>query len=389
MADVGGTHDAGASGRERVEESLRQSEGLLRAVFETVVDGIITIDERGTVAAVNPAVERIFGYTAGEIIGQNVSMLMPEPYRGEHDAYLGNYLRTGQARIIGIGREVEGRRKDGARFPLYLGVSETHVGDRRIFTGIVRDMSERKAAEEALGRQARELERRARELARSNAELDSFASIVSHDLRSPLVTVAGCTRLLEDQAREKLGPDGLELIAFIRNGVDHMSALIQSLLGYAKVGSGGLKVGPCDCEAVLEKAVQGLKSALEAKGAEVTHGPLPTLAADEALLAMLFQNLIENGVKYHGEQPPRVAVSARAEGGEWVFCVRDNGIGIDPRHFGRIFEAFRRLHDDESKYPGTGIGLATCLKIVERHGGRIWVESQPGQGAAFFFTIPQ
>jgi len=376
------------SDRERVEESLRQSEGLLRAVVQTAVDGIITIDERGTVMTVNPAVERIFGYPAEEIIGRNVNMLMPEPYRSEHDTYLENYQRTGQAKIIGIGREVEGLRRDGRRFPLYLGVSETQVGPRRIFTGIVRDMSQQKAAEQALARQARELERRAKELARSNAELESFAAMVSHDLRAPLVTMAGYAQLLEEQARHKLEPEELELIQYVRDSVQQMAGLIQSLLGYARVGSAGLRLEPCDCERVLEKVLQGLEAVLHATQAEVTHDPLPTLPADEALLLVLFQNLIENGIKYHGDRPPRVRVAARLEAGEWVFSVRDNGIGIDPRNFDRVFEPFQRLHHDESRYQGMGIGLATCQKIVERHGGRIWVESQAGQGAAFFFTIP-
>jgi len=374
--------------RRQAEEALRDSESRLRAVVETAADGIITIDADGIIRTVNPAVERIFGYSADELIGHNVGILMPEPYRSEHDNYVKNFLRTGHAKIIGIGREVVGLRKDGKVIPLYLAVSETRIGDRRIFTGIVHDISDRKAAEEALARQAQELEQQARELARSNEELENFAGIVSHDLRSPLVTLAGCARLLEESPAA-LDPESRELIQTIRDSVEHLNELINSLLSYARAGSGELKVGPCDCEQVLQKVLVGLKVVLEANRAEVTHDPLPTICADAALMAQLFQNLIENGLKYHGQDPPRIHVSATAGAGEWVFSVRDNGIGIAPEDFPKVFEIFRRLHDDTSGYSGAGIGLATCKRIVERHGGRIWVESQPGQGATFFFAIPQ
>lgn len=377
------------TGRGRAERALRESEGRLRAVVETAVDAIITIDVAGIISSLNPAAERLFGYRADELIGRNVSMLMPEPDHSRHDEYLRRYLRTGERRIIGIGREVVGLRKNGTLFPMDLAVSETVVGDRRIFTGIIRDITDRKRAEESLAQQARELERRAAELVRSNRELESFASIVSHDLRSPLVTISGCVELLEQVHGHALPAEAAELLGFIRDGVNNMTGLIQSLLRYARVGAGGLNVSPCDCETVLEKVLNGLKTCIESAGATVTHDPLPTIHADEALVAQLLQNLVENSVKYRGDRPPLVHVSARESEGEWVFSVRDNGIGIDPRHFPKIFGVFQRLHADESRYPGSGIGLATCKKIVERHGGRIWVESQPGEGTTFFFTIPR
>lgn len=369
------------SQRRRDEDALRESEGRLRAIVETAVDGIITIDEQGYIRSFNPAATRLFGYTPDEVIGKNVNVLMPAPYHDEHDGYLRNYLGTGVKKIIGIGREVTGRRKDGGEFPMDLAVSETILGDRRIFTGIVRDASERKRAEDALARQAEEL-------ARSNVELERFAYVASHDLQEPMRTVRSFAQLLQRRCGEKLDGDAKEFLRFITDGVQRMQTLIQDLLAYSRVSSQGAAFLPADCNQIIVRVLENLQASIESQRAEVTVDPLPMLVADATQLGQLFQNLLGNALKFHGKAPPRIRLSAREGDYEWVFSVKDNGIGIAPEYFERIFIIFQRLHTIE-EYGGTGIGLAICKKIVERHGGRIWVESAVGEGSTFHFSIPK
>lgn len=198
--------------------------------------------------------------------------------------------------------------------------------------------------------------------------------------------ISGFSQLLARRYREKLGPEADEFIGYVVDGTNRMQRLINDLLEYSRLGTRGGKFEPTDVSLVLERTMQNLRAAIEESGALVSHDPMPTVTADGIQLAQLFQNLIGNAVKFRGEPRPRVHVSARLEGGEWIFSVKDNGIGIDPKYFGRIFTIFQRLHGN-TEYPGTGIGLAICRKIAERHGGRIWVESETGKGSTFFFSI--
>jgi len=228
---------------------------------------------------------------------------------------------------------------------------------------------------------------RAAELARSNAELEQFAYVASHDLQEPLRVVGSFAQLLAKRYRGQFGKDGDEFIAFIVDGVARMQQLIDDLLVYSRVGTRAKPLQPTQTSAVLEQAIANLQVAIDETGTVVTHDALPAVLADGSQLVQVFQNLLSNAIKFHGTEPPRVQVSAAREDHAWVFGVRDNGIGIDPQQFERIFAIFQRLHTS-AEYPGTGIGLAVCKKIVERHGGRIWVSSQPGTGATFFFTVP-
>jgi PAS domain S-box-containing protein len=361
------------------EQELREAEERMRSIVDHVIDGIITIDERGTVESLNPAAQRLFGYAAAEVVGQNVKLLMPEPYHSEHDGYLLNYLRTGQAKIIGIGREVVGRRKDGSTFPMDLAVSAFHLGQRRYFTGIVRDISDRKKAE-------LELRQAADELGRSNLDLEQFAYVASHDLQEPLRAVAGCVQVLKKRYQGKLDERADDLISHTVDGVNRMQSLIEDLLSYSRVGTRGKAFEECQGNEILEQAVANLEAPIKETGAAVTHDPLPAITGEPGQLKQLFQNLLSNAIKFRGPQPPRIHVAVRREMGQWVFSVKDNGIGMQPEYFERVFVIFQRLHT-RTEYPGTGIGLAVCKKIVERHGGRIWVESEPGAGSTFAFTI--
>ncbi len=231
------------------------------------------------------------------------------------------------------------------------------------------------------------LEKSLAELARSNSDLQQFAYVASHDLQEPLRMVASYTQLLAKRYKGKLDQDADEFIAFAVNGANRMQALIQDLLAFSRVDTQGQHFEPTSVETLFGYALDNLKGGIEESGAVVTHDPLPTVKGDERQLLHLLQNLLSNAIKFRKQDPPLVHISAEKRDREWLFSVRDNGIGIDPQYAERIFVIFQRLHTN-AEYPGTGIGLSLCKKIVERHGGRIWMESQLGQGAAFFFTLP-
>lgn len=233
-----------------------------------------------------------------------------------------------------------------------------------------------------------DLSKKAEELARSNTELERFAYVASHDLQEPLRMVASYTQLLARRYKGKLDSEADEFIAFAVDGATRMQALINALLSYSRIGTKGKAFEPVNCNDVFNAALKNLQLAIEESKAVVTHGSLPTVMGDATQLGQLFQNLIGNAIKFRSDRkPPAIHVSTEQNSKECVFSFRDDGIGIDPQFSERIFIIFQRLHSKE-EYPGTGIGLALCKKIVERHGGRIWVESEPGKGATFSFTIP-
>jgi light-regulated signal transduction histidine kinase (bacteriophytochrome) len=231
------------------------------------------------------------------------------------------------------------------------------------------------------------LEERAQELERSNQELEHFAYVASHDLQEPLRIVASYAQLLQRRYASRLGQDADEFIQFIVDGANRMQQLILDLLSFSRIGTRGRRFEAVECETVLSEAVENLRAAVLESGASITHDPLPAVTADPTQLTQLFQNLLGNALKFRNAEPPRVHVSAERGESEWTFRVRDNGIGIAPEHRDRIFRMFQRLHTRE-QYPGTGIGLSLCKKVVERHGGKIWVEPAPGKGSIFCFTLP-
>ena len=365
-----------------------ESEEKFRNLAEAANDAILSANSCGKIVYFNPAAERIFSYSPTEIIGQPLTILMPERFRDPHRQGLDRFLRTGEARVIGKTVELAGRRKDGTEFPLELSLSSWKTREDTFFTAILSDITERKKSEEALKHQEAR-ERRSVELKRSNDELQQFAYIAAHDLQEPLRMVASYTQLLAKRYKGRLDSDADEFIAYAVDGAHRMQLLIGDLLAYCRVGTTGKELRETSSEAALEQALLNLEGAIQESGVVVTHDPLPTVIADGAQLVQLFQNVVGNAIKYRSAELPRVHVSANKNGGnEWIFSMRDNGLGIDPKYFEKIFVMFQRLHGRE-EFSGTGIGLTVCKKIAERHGGRMWVESEPGKGSTFYFALPE
>jgi PAS domain S-box-containing protein len=361
--------------RQRAEEALRQSLERLERVLEVETVGVMFWDlNTGCMVDANDAFLKLMGYSRSEVEARELTWqkLTPPEYMDVSRAEVEKFLATGRVGPY----EKEYFRKDGTRrWLLFAGSS---LGNNQCVEFCV-DISERKKAEEALAQ-------RAQELARSNADLAQFAYVASHDLKEPLRAVSGCVGLLKGHYEGKLDEQSGEYMTHIVDGAARMETLIDGLLAYSRVGTRGGELQPVEGAKALGTALQNLAAAIEESGAVVTCDALPTVRGDAQQLGSLFQNLIGNALKFRREAPPRIHVSAERNGTHWRFSVRDNGIGIAPQYFERIFGVFQRLHT-RREYPGTGIGLALCKKIVERHGGRIWVESVPGEGATFYFGL--
>jgi len=376
--------------RARIEGAVRESEERFHRLSEASLEAIVIHDE-GILLNANSQYSRMFGYAPEELPGKQVIPLTVAPEAIES---MMKEISTG-----GEGPyESTGLRKDGTRFPMEIRVREVEYKGRKARVAAIMDITERKKAEEELMKyrahleemvktRTEELHKAMDDLARSNTELERFAYVASHDLQEPLRMVTSYLQLLERRYKDKLDGDALEFINYAVDGSTRMKTLINDLLAFSRVGTRGKEFVLSDCEAILERVLNTLQISIKESQAQVTHDPLPKLMADDTQLEMLFQNLIGNAIKFHGEKPPRVHVGVKKDKQNWVFSVKDNGIGIDPQFFERIFIIFQRLHNRED-YPGTGIGLAISKRIVERHGGRIWIESQPEKGSTFFFTLP-
>lgn len=369
--------------RKEYERQLKEEAIRMLAVMNTVLDGLITIDEKGTIQTFNPASVRIFGYQPEEVIGQNVKMLMPEPYHSGHDGYLHNYMTTGEARVIGIGREVSAKRKDGSVFPMELGINEMKVAGTRMFVGTIRDITERKTAEQ-------EIQQYLAALKRSNQELDDFAYIASHDLKEPLRGLSNNAMFLQEDFDEIIGEDGKKRLTRMTYLCERMERLVNDLLYFSRLGRQELAVQETNLNEVIADIESMMETTLHEENAKIIlPQTLPTITCDLPRITEVFRNLITNAIKYNDKPEKRIEIGCEDKTSERVFFVRDNGIGIPKEFYGDIFRIFKRLNDEEDSIKGTGVGLTFVKKIIERHNGRIWIESEMGKSTAFYFTIPE
>jgi PAS domain S-box-containing protein len=366
--------------RKAAEKHLAQMEGRYRGLLEAAPDAMVVVNQAEEIVLLNVQAEKQFGYRRDELVGQKVKNIIPE---GFAERLLADALRSAEdalAQQIGTGIELNGRRKNGSEFPIEIMLSPLESAEGILVTAAVRDITTRKKAEAHLLQKVEELNR-------SNEELQQFAYIASHDLQEPLRMVASYTQLLSRRYKGKLDSDADEFISFAVDGASRMQRLIKDLLAYSRVGTKARDLLATSSEEALKQALINLRGAIEESGAQVTHDPLPIVVADEMQLIQLFQNLVGNAIKYQNPGVPRVHISAARNGEKrWTFSVRDNGLGIDSQYFEKIFGMFQRLHKRE-EFEGTGVGLAMCKKIVERHGGSISVESQLGHGSTFFFAL--
>jgi PAS domain S-box-containing protein len=364
--------------RRRSETALRDSQALYHSLVETLPVNILRKDAQGRVTFGNQRYAEIMGRPMEELLGKTDYDLFPKELATKYRADDEKVMQTEQ-----VFDDIEQHQTpEGRRLYMHVIKAPVHdahgkmVGTQTIFW----DETARKTAEEDLRKTLEQLER-------SNRELEQFAYVASHDLQEPLRMVASYTQLLAKRYQDHLDQDAHDFIGFAVGGAVRMQRLIADLLTYSRVTQRGKPLELIDCAQVLEAALSHLREDVEQSRAEIHAGPLPTVRADPSQLAQLMQNLISNGLKFRGGAPPRIEVSAERRAGDWLFSFRDNGLGIEPRYHGRIFDIFQRLHTRD-EYPGTGIGLALCKKIVERHGGRIWVESDLGRGSVFRFTLP-
>ena len=360
----------------------KESGAKYRGLLEAAPDAMVVVNQSGEIVLLNLQAEKRFGYRRDELVGQKVTNIIPE---GFAERLIADSTRTAAdalAQQIGAGIELSGRRKDGSDFPIEIMLSPLESAEGILITAAIRDITVRTRADEHLLHTVGELKR-------SNNELEQFAYVSSHDLQEPLRMVASYTQLLAKRYQGRLDADADEFIAFAVDGCNRMQRLIHDLLAYSRAGTNGKPLSEISSEDALDEALTNLRATIEESGAIVTHDSLPVIRTDDTQLTQVFQNLVGNAIKYRNAEVPRIHVSARKNGGnECIFSVRDNGMGIAPQYFDRIFVLFQRLHG-RNEFAGTGIGLAICKKMLERLGGRIWVESQPGNGSTFFFAVPE
>jgi PAS domain S-box-containing protein len=382
LENLAASSTRGAGVRKEAEERLAQIEEGFRLFVSNVKDyALLMLDQEGVVVSWNEGAERIEGYRAEEIIGQHFSRFYSaeDVANGKPGFELEEAKRNG--RFENEGWRV---RKDGSRFLANVVITalRDETGELRGFGKITRDMTERRKYED-------DLLRKVRQLKYSNDELQQFSYVASHDLQEPLRMVASYTQLLAKRYQGRLDSDADEFIAYAVDGCNRMQRLVEDLLVYSRAANSAADPHEISSENALREALTNLRATIKESGAVVTHDSLPAVTADEARLTQVFLNLVGNAIKYRGAEVPQVHISATKNGSEeWVFSVRDNGLGIEPQYFERIFVLFQRLHGRD-EFKGTGIGLTICKKIVERAGGRIWVESQPQKGSTFYFSVPE
>lgn len=370
----------GASKIARDITEERRVRELVRLAVQANPAGMIVVDDSGSIVLANAAADKMFGYEPGDLLGCPIEELVPDTFRKAHLDLRNAYQNDPSMREMGVDLDLRGRRRDGSEFPVEIGLNPLTAGLRPQVLAVVADITERREAEARLAEQREELER-------SNAELAQFAYVASHDLQEPLRMVSSFCDLLEKSLGDRLTGDEKEYIDFAVDGARRMQQLITDLLSYSRLNTRPPAPVVSSAADAVELVRHNLKLAIEETGARIDAEGLPDVVCDRVQLVQLFQNLISNAIKFRSDKPPHIRISTEKDGSLWTFSVADNGIGIDPDKRQVVFGVFQRLHTRD-EYPGTGIGLAVCQKIVERNGGAMWIDSADGPGTIFRFTLP-
>ena len=368
--------------RKRAVKAVIDNEKRQRVMLESLPNALLLVDKDGNIELMNSRAEQYFGYQKEEIIGKSVETLIPVRFKQSHKKYVHSYSQKPVSRPMDKAkRNLFGRRKDGSEFPVDVALMPIQINDKTFILSSIVDMTERKKAEAKIAMKTKELER-------SNAELEQFAYVASHDLQEPLRKISSFAQLFAQKYQGQIDEDAEKYIHFIVDGASRMKTLIMDLLNFSRAGKQDVPFEPLDCLTIVDEAIANLKTMVEENQAEIIPDNLPTIMGNRTQFIQVFQNLIGNAIKFRRDESVKVHLGAEQKGDYWKFFICDNGIGFDPQFADKVFAIFQRLHS-RAEFAGTGIGLAICKKIIENHGGKIWVESQPGKGSTFYFTIPK
>ncbi|MCB0317534.1 MAG: PAS domain S-box protein [Bdellovibrionales bacterium] len=358
---------------EQANITANEQRKAFQAVVNSSPNGLLGVSRDGKIELANKTLEKMFGYTNEELIGQSVEILIPMEFHHKHKGFVDGFFQSPDARPMGEGRDLLGQRKDQTTFPVEIGLQPLAGKNSLSVIAAITDITQRKKYEE--------------DLKHSNEELERFAYVASHDLQEPLRMVGSFASILQEEYSGKFDENGQKYLDFMIDGAKRMQTLVQDLLAYSRTSSREINQGKIDGNKLLEQVLKNLSVIIQESNAKISHDPLPNFIGDESLLFLVFQNLISNAIKYMSpDKTPEIHINAVNNYNKCTISIKDNGIGIPKEAYNRIFIIFQRLHGRQ-EYSGTGIGLAICKKIIERHGEKIWLESEEGRGTTFYFTL--
>jgi PAS domain S-box-containing protein len=385
--------------RKRADDALRESENRLTGILESATDSIITVDSEQRIVLFNATAEKMFRCPAKEALGQSIERFIPQRFRSVHSGHIARFGKTGVTnRTMGTIGALWAMRADGEEFQIEASISQVEAGGTKLFTVILRDVTERKRAEEAIREQAEEIRKlndeledrviqRTAQLQEANQELEAFTYSVSHDLRAPLRHIAGFTTLLLEESSSQLDSEAQHQLHRIHDGTRKMGQLVDELLSLARIGRQSPNRQLIELSSMVEETKAILRPDWDGRAVEWKVAPLPSLICDATLMKQVFQNLLSNALKYSRTRDHAVVeVGVTKMNGETVIFVRDNGVGFNMKYCDKLFGVFQRLHRAD-EFEGTGVGLAIVHRIVKKHGGRVWAEAEPDKGATFYFTV--